>query len=492
MGAGAAACVLLALAGVAEPARAAPPPTWASTSEIAEFVEGRFEALRLPGLAVVVLAEGSVVYEGAFGEAAPGVPVTLDTPFRLGSTSKQFTGLAIQQLSDRGQLTLETRVGSVLPELADAPGWELTTVADLLSHRSGLSTRAGLDFWGPLASPATLTAEVARLRTIPLSHPSGEFYEYSNANYSLLGAIVERITGAGYAAALDELVLDPLGLASTTADPGPGPQQGIAATYYPWFQQVNAVTPAPAVGEVGVPSAYIASSARDLTRLLQAQLGTPTGVESRVLAASREPLGTVDEYSRYASGWIVRPMWEIADADEGWDDPDRPLLWEHQGDALRAQSSLAFVPEIGLGVVAVTNTGPGTDQAVWSRFLYELNHLVVGSAPAPWDEDLLVRAVPALLVGVPLLQFATLGWLALARDRSRRRWLPWTIGGVLTTTVLVLALVVVPDRTEQSLLDLTWMVAVPDLAVSVGVMLLGAVCYLALAIRRLVRPAGSR
>ncbi|MCW5954335.1 MAG: beta-lactamase family protein, partial [Propionibacteriaceae bacterium] len=369
-------------------------------------------------------------------------------------------------------------------------GWEHTTVADLLSHRSGLSTRAGLDFWGPLASTATLSAEVARLRTVPLAHPSGEFYEYSNANYSLLGAVVERITGTSYADALHDLVIAPLGLTTTTADPSP--QEGIAATYYPWFQQASVVTPAPAVSEVGVPSAYVASSAHDLTRLLQAHLGAPSGIESRVLAASREPLGTVDEYSRYASGWIVRPMWELADADEGWDDPNRPLLWEHQGDALRAQSSLAFSPELGMGVVAVTNTGPGTDQAAWSRFLYELNHLVVGTAPRPWDGDPLVRAVPALCVGLPLLQLATLGWLASARGRPRHRWIPWTIGGLLTTAALVLGLVVVPERTEQSLLDLIWMVAVPDLAVSLGVMLLGAVCYLALAARRLVRLAGSR
>ncbi|MCW5950645.1 MAG: serine hydrolase, partial [Propionibacteriaceae bacterium] len=103
--AGVAAGILLALIGTAAaPARAAPTPAWAPTSEIAEFVAARFEALRLPGLAVVVLAEGSVIYEGAFGEAAPMVPATLDTPFRLGSTSKQFTGLAIQQLSHRGQV----------------------------------------------------------------------------------------------------------------------------------------------------------------------------------------------------------------------------------------------------------------------------------------------------------------------------------------------------------------------------------------------------
>lgn len=78
-----------------------------------------------------------------------GEPVTADTPFRIGSTSKQLTGLLIQQLIAEGALTHATTIGEALPWFgAGSSRLSTITVEQVLAHFSGLSTRAGLEQWG--------------------------------------------------------------------------------------------------------------------------------------------------------------------------------------------------------------------------------------------------------------------------------------------------------------------------------------------------------
>ena len=112
-------------------AHAAPDPKWPdpqreTPDQLDRFVSAKVDELNLPGLAVVVVAEVKVLVEGTYGEASPGVPVSLDTPFRLGSTSKQFTGLAVQQLIAQGRLSLDTPVGAALPEVGQNAAWSTT------------------------------------------------------------------------------------------------------------------------------------------------------------------------------------------------------------------------------------------------------------------------------------------------------------------------------------------------------------------------------
>ena len=457
-------------------AHAAPDPKWpdpqrATPDQLDRFVAAKVDELNLPGLAVVVVAEGKVLFEGTYGEASPGVPVSLDTPFRLGSTSKQFTGLAVQQLIAQGRLSLDTPVGAALPEVGQNAAWSTTTVQHLLAHRSGLSVQDGYDQWSPRPAATTVQEEAGRLATVPLTHPAGGTYEYSNANYTLLGAIIERITGLPFEDALQELVAQPLGLTSTTTDLERARTNGLASEYYTWFGQVNVPTPAPA-SQVAAPSAYVTSSARDLTTLLQAHLAQPTGgTEAR--AAARRAGGAIPQHPDDARG--TRNAGGGADArdDEGWDDPQRPTFWEHHGSIARSQSHLGFAPDYGLGVVALTNTGGGVDQQRGRDFTYDLVHEVLGTQPRARARDPLIKAVPALIIGLPILQLLAVAWLSLRRAGTVPWWwAPLAFGGVLAAVSLVLAVVILPGRTGLSLVDPVWMASAPDLAVSLWLQLM--------------------
>ncbi|WP_385898464.1 serine hydrolase domain-containing protein [Tessaracoccus sp. O5.2] len=97
--------------------------------------------LRLAGVAVVVVRDGDVYEESYLGTSGGGRPVTADTPFVLGSTSKQFTGLAVQRLIADGRLALDTTVAEVLPDVEADGDVGRMSVRQLLTHTSGLCCR---------------------------------------------------------------------------------------------------------------------------------------------------------------------------------------------------------------------------------------------------------------------------------------------------------------------------------------------------------------
>lgn len=475
----------LVWSGTSPVAVAAPEPSWASAEDLDAFLRERVKDLHLPGLAVVVVTDGEVHFEGTYGEARPGVAVTLDTPFLLGSTSKQFTALAVQQLIADGELALDTPVAHILPAFADAgPPHSQITVEQLLAHRSGLAEER-LE-WSPWLTSATLQEEATHLAGVPLTAPPGEAYAYVNSGYTVLGAVVEQVAGMPFDEALQTLVVKPLGLTATTGDLKAAAENGLAAPHYTWFQRVNVETPSP-MAPYAVPAALLTSTARDLTTLVRAHLGTSTGMDPEVLRAAREPLGAVDEHTDYASGWLVRGLWELTDDDVGWDSPDRPTLWEHEGSIPRALSSLSFSPELGLGVVALTNTGAGTDQVGWWRFRYDLHHAVLGTRGLPQEPDLLVAAAPLLMPGLPMAQAGTLIWWAVTRHRRPLGSIARAAAGATAALALVFAFGLVPPRTGMPLLDHRWVAVVPDLAISVAAMLALASAFVVAAVTAAVR-----
>ena len=452
--------------GAGEVTTIAPSTTRAgSVDDVIRYINRQREALHLPGVAVVVLHGGRALVSRGFGVAGPdGRAVTAATPFLLGSTSKQFTGLMVQQLIAQGRLSLDTTVHEVLPWFGTgSDGLSRVTVRQLLNHSSGLSTRSGLAQWGWRFGRAdSIVAGVRAITEADLTAAPGARFEYSNSNYDILGAIVEVVMKEPYAQAFDELVVAPLRLISTTADLR-HPPPGLAAGYYVWFGGRPAVTPAPQVPSA-VPSAMIVSTADDLTRVVQAQLGTidPLG---RALAASRTPLLRVNEYAQYASGWWVRPLWELHADDENPTDASLPSCIEHDGQTDRSMSYLLVCPSLGLGVVALANAGQGPDFELWSRFHSGLVHAVLGTPPGTFAPDPVIRYATEIFVGVPLLLSLTLASQVRA-VRRRRRVFWWSVPPILLGVgALWLGYFYAPGKGGGSPVHGIWS-AVPDLATS--------------------------
>ena len=134
--------LLLPLFLTSTPVRAAPCAIEAlSTPAIDAYVQERMGAWDIPGLSLVVVSEGQVIYVSGYGEAnrETGTLMTADTPVVIGSTTKGMTALAIMQLVERGLVELDAPVVRYIPDLmiADERVRDIT-VRHLLSHTSGI------------------------------------------------------------------------------------------------------------------------------------------------------------------------------------------------------------------------------------------------------------------------------------------------------------------------------------------------------------------
>ncbi|WP_182887584.1 serine hydrolase domain-containing protein [Microbispora sp. H10885] len=142
---------------------------------------------------VAILRDGAFECRAAYGTAdvAAHRPNTPGTVFSIGSVTKAVTAAAILRLADEGRLSLDDRVGAILPRLRGPVAG--ATVRQLLLHTSGLNGTHGGDY-EPLSPDAALAA-IGRLK---LAFPPGAGYVYSNAGYTLLALVVERLSGRGY------------------------------------------------------------------------------------------------------------------------------------------------------------------------------------------------------------------------------------------------------------------------------------------------------
>ena len=168
---------------------------------------------------VLVARNGKVLLAKGYGyaNAESHTPNTLQTKFRLGSLTKQFTATAIMQLRENGLLRLQDSICEYLQPCVEA--WKPVTLHHLLSHTSGIAGYA--DMPDPKTSaipPWTAQQIAAQFRDKALEFVPGTQWKYSDWGYCLLGLVIERVTGRPYAQGLREQIFEPLGMHDTGYD----------------------------------------------------------------------------------------------------------------------------------------------------------------------------------------------------------------------------------------------------------------------------------
>ncbi|MFH5797171.1 serine hydrolase [Haladaptatus sp. CMAA 1911] len=197
-------------------------------SEIESFVADWLSDERIPGAAISVVDPKGTLYAEGFGarNLERNVPATPDTLFGIGSCTKSFTAMAIMQLVEAGELSVEDPVSEYIPHLDDVPG-EPITIRELLTHTSGMPSD------GSAAPLITRSLGIGHVE-IPLSSKDDfrrhvqasadrrvtdrETFFYYNSGYTMLGEIVEAVTGDTYAEYVNERILAPLGMDRSTFD----------------------------------------------------------------------------------------------------------------------------------------------------------------------------------------------------------------------------------------------------------------------------------
>lgn len=192
-----------------------------TTALLTTRVDKLFERWDRPdsaGCALGVVKDGKLVYARGYGMAdlEHNIPITPRSVFDIGSTSKQFTGMAIMLLVKEGKVSLDDDVRKYIPEV---PDYGVTiTLRHLLYHTSGLRNQfllgqlSGLR-WGDLESRADALATVARQKE--LNFKPGETHSYSNTGYFLLGEVVSRVSGQTLRDFATRNIFQPLGMNDT-------------------------------------------------------------------------------------------------------------------------------------------------------------------------------------------------------------------------------------------------------------------------------------
>jgi CubicO group peptidase (beta-lactamase class C family) len=326
---------LVILAGLCAPANA-------RTATIHAFAAESWEESGAPGAAYAVIDGDANKAEG-FGVTQAGgeLAVSPETPFRIGSITKSFTALAIMQLAETGALTIDDTVSDHLPEMRNSPAGSIT-LRQLLSHTSGFSTVQGNalhDQSGEL--PPTLAALAASLGEQGTAYPPGTRWEYSNANYQILGAVIEAVSGSGYEDYVRNRIFAPLGLSSGTFAYTETPK-GAAIGHRPWFGGHRAFDDH-GDSRLNASAGGILMSARDLATYLAVMMNGQSDVLSAEgKARMLQPASEAAPF--YGLGWFLDSATGSA---------------FHGGLVPGSEALATMIPAQRKGVVVLVNTNGG-------------------------------------------------------------------------------------------------------------------------------------
>jgi CubicO group peptidase (beta-lactamase class C family) len=197
-----------------------------SESDMIVAIERQLDGLAAEGdlSGVILIArDDRILIERAFGMAdrEAKIPNTLDTKFGIASVGKMFTAVAITQLAEAGKLSFDDTVEKVLPDYPNKDVGSRVTIKQLLTHSAGMGTFFESPGFVMGKEFPNTTAEIEVYKDEKLFFEPGTRWRYSNAGYSLLGAIIERLSSKTYLEYIRENIFKPLGMRDTyTNSPG--------------------------------------------------------------------------------------------------------------------------------------------------------------------------------------------------------------------------------------------------------------------------------
>ena len=374
----AAGCTTTAPAKTSEPAKspatAQQAPRSPTDAELKSII-GNFDAYAeharqewgLPGMAISIVKDGKIIFVKGYGTKIVGGtdPVTPDTLFEIGSTSKAFTTALVAMEVDKGTIGWNDRVIDHLPEFRMSDPWVTKefTITDTMAQRSGLG-----DHWGSDLSVLGYN-RTEMIRAQQYAQPVSSFrsqYMYQNVMFLVPAAIVEKKTGRAWEDDVKLRIFTPLGMAHSTTTLAGFRSANDVITLHTVGKHDDGTVGAVALpsdwpiadfGEKIGPAGGIGSTAHDMARWAIFQLGNGTADSTQLISPAsmnfmhspKTPMGqNMDIKQYYAQGWIYQEM------------PGGAIVW-HNGETLGSHAMVLLVPRENLGIVVLGNMAGGMD-----------------------------------------------------------------------------------------------------------------------------------
>ncbi len=319
------------------------------------IVREQMELEHVPGASVAVVKDGSVILLRGYGFADVETQKRVDpdhTVFRIGSTSKALTGLALLQLADQGKIDLNEDVNRYLKRIkVDDRFGDPVTSNHLLTHTAGFD-QIGTQrlFFNPEQRPSLeqfLSQDLHRIR------PPGRDSCYDTYGIALAGHLVSEVSGMEYSEYMRKRFFEPLGMTRSWVET-PDDARGDMATGYSW--RPDAWVKQRYEYYATTPASSIDSTSGDMARLMVALLGDGSNEHGRLFSASTASRLSEPQYRSHPEfPGFANGMWEMFVNDK--------RVVQHGGVMQGYYSGMYLIPEEDLGVFIVINRDPETGPA---------------------------------------------------------------------------------------------------------------------------------
>jgi N-acyl-D-amino-acid deacylase len=361
----------------------------------------------IPGGSLAIVKDGKLVYARGFGLAdrEAKTPVQPESLFRIASVSKPLTAVAILKLAEEKRLKLDDKVLDYLPldphfegEAKFDERWRQITIAQCLAHTGGWDRGKSYD---PMFQAVRMTKSMKT--ELPITPPQiiryqlgqqldfdpGERYAYSNFGYSILGRIIEKVTGQPYEDYVRKEVLRPLGIARARIGGSLESERVDGEVKYCVIKDgTGNATTGPGAGEAKVPISYgvwrqetldshggwIASTP-DLAKFAAAfdlldngtvRSGLLTAASVRQMFAPHAPMAAADDKGKvtahYGYGWMLN--------EETDTNGNQRVVVRHGGALPCTAASLIHFPN-GVNLAVLFNLGQSADGKFLGRRVEE-------------------------------------------------------------------------------------------------------------------------
>ena len=330
---------------------------------VSKELETEIKKNHIPGMSVVVVNSNEVVFSKTYGNCK-----SIDTPFIIGSMSKSFTALSIMILVEEGRIDINKPISNYIDTslyFKNKEDGDKITVKQLLNQNSGIGT-------------------YQKLGSIEITKNYGK-YEYANANYNLLGKIIESVSNESYSDYVTKNIFEPLEMNHTSATLEGSNKNGLFKGYQNYFGFPISVKPNyPTENSwIQVPAGFISSSASDMGKYLQMYLNNGLNIISEdsihQMFYDNIPQDDIDR-DYYGMGWVYTKYYS------------KPIL-THSGLVENYTSKMFIIPESNIGVVVLVNMNDylvtnnlledivkpllGEEKPEVSNNLYIINHLLI-------------------------------------------------------------------------------------------------------------------
>ncbi len=338
---------------------------------LVEQLEQQRQTNHVPGMAIAVVKDDEVVLTHGFGVASveEEAPVTPETIFAIGSSTKAFTATLVGMLVDEGKMDWDDPVTEYLPyfqmNVESSGASAEITLRDALSHRTGFTRMSLLFASGEIPREEVLMDATKAKPYVPFR----EGFHYSNVMYMSAGVAAGKAAGTDWDTLVAERIFEPLGMSSTTTSVTQADQDSQLASGYLWDEDLQAYEYQPMrnVDNIG-PAGSINSNVLDMAQWLRLQLnhgeyeGKPL-ISEESLTETWTTQIDITESVGYGMGWMIRE-WE------------GQKVVEHGGNVDGFSAEVALLPESDLGFVLLTNASvtplpQSAANIVWDTLLGE-------------------------------------------------------------------------------------------------------------------------